>query len=249
MAAVDRTSPVPLYYQVAQKLRDQILSGTFDPGSEIPSERELQEEYNISRHTVRQAIDLLVSEGLVRREQGRGSYILPEGLSVRSRIDTFFEHRAMLREFGYKTTLQHISTQQCQPDKIVQEALGLNGSDQVVCFTKLFLADGEPAILAKDFIPTKVIPQPYDIEGAGGDFFNFVEDMVGQRIEYLLSDILPIAASGDVAKAFQCPEGTPVLLLQELFLDVTQQIPLQFAYNYHHPEYIHYSILRKRRQP
>jgi GntR family transcriptional regulator len=249
MLAIDRKSPVPLYYQVARILRDQILSGAIDPGSEIPSERELQENYNVSRHTIRQAFNLLVSEGLVRREQGRGSYILPEGVKVRSRIDTFFEHNAMLGEFGYKTTVRHIATEQCKPNDSIRMALGLSKEEEVLCFTKLFLANGKPAILAKDHIPLKVIKNPYDPEGAGHSFFPFVEDLVGKRIEYLISDIVPISASGEIADLLRCTEGAPLLLLQELFLDATQQVPLQFASNYHNPELIHFSILRKRRQP
>jgi GntR family transcriptional regulator len=198
---------------------------------------------------VRQAIDLLVSEGLIRREQGRGTYVLPEGIRLRSRLDTFFEHRTMLAEFGYTTSVQYLSTQRSAPDQIVQEALRLGPADQVVCFTKLFLADGKPAVLAKDFVPAKVVPDRYDEQGAGHDFFPFIEAMVGRRIEYLLSDVVPIAAPQEIAVVFQCPPGTPVLLLRELFLDARQQVPLQFAYNYHNPELIRYSILRKRRQP
>jgi GntR family transcriptional regulator len=249
MASVQRNSPIPLYYQVAQAVRNQIFNGAISPSSEIPSERELQDKYQVSRHTIRQAMNLLVSEGLVRRVQGKGSFVLPEGLTVRSRIDTFFEHRTVIREFGFSPVVKHISTQVCSPDAIVRNALNLEASDRVVIFTKLFLADGNPAILAKDIIPEKTIQEGYDPQGAGEDFFDFLEEQLGARVEYLLSDIVPIAAPEEIAGLFNCPVGTPILLLRELFLDSTQNIPLQFAYNYHHYDYIQYSILRNRREP
>lgn len=249
MASVHRNSPIPLYYQVAQTVRSQILGGKIPPSSGIPSERDLMEEFQVSRHTIRQAINLLVSEGLVRREQGKGSYVLPEGLAVRSRIDTFFEHRTVIREFGFQPSIQHISTEVCQPDEIVRKALNLDPGEMTVCFSKLFLADGNPAILAQDHIPQKNIKVDSDPEGAGEDYFSFLEDQVGARLEYLLSDIVPIAAPQEIADIFHCPVGTPILLLRELFLDSTQKIPLQFAYNYHHYDYIQYSILRNRREP
>lgn len=249
MNTIDRNSPLPLYYQVAQHLRNQILTGAIDLNEELPSERELTQSYRVSRHTVRQAIDLLVSEGLVRRVQGVGSYVLPEGLEVRSRIDTFFEHRSMIREFGYQPTVEHVSTESVEPSPEMQEALNIKRGEGVVCFTKLFYADGHPAILGKDHIPEKYIQEPYDIEGAGEEFFSFLERLAGARLEYLLSDILPVSASGEIAHLFQCQEGTPLLLLKELFLDSTQNTPLQYGYNYHHPDYVRYSILRKRREP
>jgi DNA-binding GntR family transcriptional regulator len=127
--------------------------------------------------------------------------------------------------------------------------LQLEPGDEVVCFSKLFLADGKPAILAKDHIPQKIVQQKISDQGAVEDFFNFLEDLVGTRVEYLLSDIVPIASSGEISALFQVPDGTPILLLRELFLDATQQIPLQFAYNYHHYDIIQYSVLRNRRQP
>ena len=249
MSRINRNSPLPLYYQVAQQLRDQILEGEIEVQAELPSERELTENYQVSRHTVRQAIDLLVSEGLVRRVQGVGSYVLPEGIEVRSRIDTFFEHKSVIREFGFTPTVEHISTHTCLPNVEMREALNLREDDEMICFTKLFYADGHPAILARDHIPKKRVQEPFDMEGAGEDFFNFLEQSTGTRLEYLLSDILPVAASDEVAELFQCPEGTPLLLLKELFLDSSQNIPLQYGYNYHHPDYVRYSILRRRREP
>ncbi len=249
MNPIDRNSPLPLYYQVAKHLRDQILDRRIDLKEELPSERDLTNNYRVSRHTVRQAIDLLVSEGLVRRVQGVGSYVLPEGLDVRSRIDTFFEHRSMIREFGFHPEVEHISTETFLPDHEIREALNLHEGEKVVCLTKLFLADGNPAILAKDHVPEKYLEQPYDQTGAGENYFSFLEELTGLRLEYLLSDILPVAAAGEQADLFQCENGTPLLLLKELFLDTTQNKPLQFGFNYHNPKYVRYSILRTRREP
>lgn len=249
MNPIDRSSPLPLYYQVAQHLREQILEREIDLNDELPSERELTQKYRVSRHTVRQAIDLLVSEGLVRRVQGLGSYVLPEGLEVRTRIDTFFEHRSLIKEFGYEPSIEHVSTEQVQPDKEMQEALNLKEGEKVICFTKMFYANGQPAILGKDHIPVKFLQEPYDVSGAGEDYFYFLESITGVRLEYLLSAIIPVTASGEIAQLFQSKEGIPLLLLKELFLDSTQNRPLQYGYNYHHPDYVRYSILRKRREP
>lgn len=249
MNPIDRSSPLPLYYQVAQHLREQILNREIDLNEELPSERELTHKYRVSRHTVRQAIDLLVSEGLVRRVQGVGSYVLPEGLEVRTRIDTFFEHRSLIKEFGYKPSVEHISTAQVRPDREMREALNLEEGEEVVCFTKMFYASGHPAILGKDHIPAKFLQEPYDVKGAGEDYFHFLEGITGARLEYLLSDILPVTASDEIAHLFESEPGTPLLLLKELFLDSTQNRPLQYGYNYHHPDYVRYSILRRRREP
>ena len=70
--SLDRRSPVPLYYQLKEIFRSWIASGKFDSGGRFPSENELQEQFGVSRMTIRRALSELVYEGFLVREQGRG---------------------------------------------------------------------------------------------------------------------------------------------------------------------------------
>src|SRR5919205_4653418 len=70
-----KSGPLPRYYQLKEIIREGIRSGAWPPGSLIPSERELCERYGISRMTARQSITELVNEGLLYREQGRGTFV------------------------------------------------------------------------------------------------------------------------------------------------------------------------------
>jgi len=79
-ASVDPNDYVPRYYQLAKILRERIASGELKPYQPIPSERQLEEIYSISRTTIRQAIDLLVRQGYLYREHGRGTFVSPEKL-------------------------------------------------------------------------------------------------------------------------------------------------------------------------
>src|SRR5215472_7045288 len=75
MSAIYRNSPVPRYHQLKEILREKIRAGEWKPGDIIPSERELSENYGISRMTARQAITDLVNEGVFYREQGKGTFV------------------------------------------------------------------------------------------------------------------------------------------------------------------------------
>lgn len=75
MSTIVRKSPLPRYYQLKEIMREKIRSGEWKPGDLIPSERELGEQYGISRMTARQAITELVNEGLFYREQGKGTFV------------------------------------------------------------------------------------------------------------------------------------------------------------------------------
>lgn len=74
-SGLDKEFPLPLYYQLKEIIKSDIESGRLAPGDLIPSERELVEQYEISRPTVRQAINDLVSEGLLRKEKGKGTFV------------------------------------------------------------------------------------------------------------------------------------------------------------------------------
>src|SRR6266513_39474 len=75
MSAIYRNSPLPRYYQLKEIMRERVQSDEWMPGDLIPSERELGEQYGISRMTARQAITELVNEGLFYREQGKGTFV------------------------------------------------------------------------------------------------------------------------------------------------------------------------------
>src|SRR5690349_24938010 len=70
-----RGGPLPRYYQLKEIIRERIMAGEWEPGALIPSERELCEQYGISRMTARQSITELVNEGYLYREQGKGTFV------------------------------------------------------------------------------------------------------------------------------------------------------------------------------
>lgn len=72
---LDKQSPIPIYIQIEEQLKQQIQQGDFPVGTAIPSERELTERFDVSRMTVRQAITNLVNDGLLYREKGRGTFV------------------------------------------------------------------------------------------------------------------------------------------------------------------------------
>lgn len=75
MPTLERSNPLPLYYQLKEVLKQQIRSGHLAPHTAIPSEPELVSKYQVSRATVRQALSELVNEGLLYRQHGRGTFV------------------------------------------------------------------------------------------------------------------------------------------------------------------------------
>lgn len=97
---VDVSSPIPYYLQISESLRARIQAGEWPRGSQIPTEAELCQAYDVSRITIRQALALLVRDGLLVRGRGKGTFVREPNLTAAPRTVSSFTTE--LRELGMK---------------------------------------------------------------------------------------------------------------------------------------------------
>lgn len=245
MKSIDKHSIIPLYYQLVELLRAQISSGDLGGGDQIPSERDLMQAYNLSRNTVRQALGILQNEGLIVRDHGHGTYVSNLSNSFHYMLDTFLENFDLLRRAGYTPSMQQVSTQKIIPPEIVSSALQLQDREEAICHTMIFFADDRPAMYTQDYLPVKMVGE--NNPPAGGErFWEYLESSSSRHVEYVLIDISPVEAMGEVAEAFQVPPGSPILLFKETFLDETQTVPIAFSLNYFNREVLSFNLLTRR---
>jgi GntR family transcriptional regulator len=150
VTAIDRNSPLPLYYQLKRILLRHIQDGDIIPGETIPSETELQENYGVSRITVRRALGDLASEGYISRQPGRGTFVLQPKLQDRSeRLGGFSES---LSAQGFKVEWQVLQHDLLPVPSSVAQALCIDEGQPVLYFQRLVYADGEPIMLATVYV-------------------------------------------------------------------------------------------------
>jgi GntR family transcriptional regulator len=151
-----RTSPVPLYFQLAEILKERIEAGHWPAGERFPSERELAEEFRISRTVIRPALDLLASDGQLVRIKGRGTFVTPPkvawpiaGLA-----------RLLARPPGHDFEIRILSAgeQDAEPD--VRETLELEpGVATVLQATAVVRSSGAPVYMSNSFIVASRLPE------------------------------------------------------------------------------------------
>jgi GntR family phosphonate transport system transcriptional regulator len=142
-----RGEGVALWRQIVQVLEQAITSGQHEPGSRLPSEAELSARHGVNRHTVRRALDALSLRGLIRIEQGRGSFVAEDvvdyPLGPRTRFSELI--RAQNREPAGR--ILQVSEQPA--DAAVAEALRLRPGRPVLVVERLGLADSRPVVLGR----------------------------------------------------------------------------------------------------
>jgi GntR family transcriptional regulator len=141
-----------MYRQLADDMRARILAGEFGTGDPIPTEAELSRSYQASRITVRHALELLAHEGLVHREQGRGSFVRPRAIAVGPRRLTSFTQE--LGERGAVHTSRVIGLDFV--DAPAGAPLDLGGSARCLRLERLRMADGRPIAHQVTMLPQDV---------------------------------------------------------------------------------------------
>ena len=147
--------PTPKYHRLAQWLRQQIQEGTLRPGDQLPTEAALCEQFGVSRGTVRQAIQMLVLEGLVEREQGRGSFVR------RPRRRAFFTltgFREDMRRQGIQPKTRVLAAEVIPADEATAQRLDIPLGTLVIHIERLHLADDRPILYDKRLLARDLCP-------------------------------------------------------------------------------------------
>jgi GntR family transcriptional regulator len=165
---------IPRYYRLKEILEKRIQSGEFSPGEQFPTDEKLCDEYHLSRGTVRRAVDMLVEEGRLRREQGRGTFVTSPPLTpMFFRLATFDEE---MRQRGRTPGARLLELKLVPADEKLAADLCLPLTEPVIAIARLRLADGQPMAYETRYLAHRVCP----------DLMN--EDLESQSIHKLLID-------------------------------------------------------------
>jgi DNA-binding GntR family transcriptional regulator len=152
--ALDRTSPVPLYFQVATRLQQLIESGELPVGGRLENEIELADRLGVSRPTMRRAIQYLVERGMLVRKRGVGTQIVHPKVRRPVELTSLYDDLAKTGQEPH-TDIRAFEVKPA-PDYIA-EALGIPEGGEIAWFERLRYADGEPLALMHNAVPVAVL--------------------------------------------------------------------------------------------
>ncbi|MEU1180264.1 GntR family transcriptional regulator [Streptomyces sp. NPDC005820] len=157
--ALDRSSPVPLYYQLAQQLESAIEHGALAPGNLLGNEIDLSTRLGLSRPTVRQAIQSLVDKGLLVRRRGVGTQVVHSQVKRPLELSSLYDD---LEAAGQGPTTHVLRNERVPAAADVAAALGIAEGAQVTLLERLRSAHGEPVAYLCNYLP----PALFDLDTA-----------------------------------------------------------------------------------
>jgi GntR family transcriptional regulator len=149
---IDKTIPVPLYYQLLIIIKKNIENGTWKPGETIPTELELMKQYDISRSTIRQAILAMVNDGYLRREKSKGTIVTSPTGRVRF-VGSLISFSDEMEEKGISHQSQILEQNVLPADEEIANKLGLGIGTMVYYLKRIRHVDNQPFLFDEHFIP------------------------------------------------------------------------------------------------
>ncbi|MFI5628654.1 GntR family transcriptional regulator [Streptomyces sp. NPDC051664] len=213
---VDRSSPVPLYYQLSQQLEAAIEQGRLAPGSLLGNEIELAARLGLSRPTVRQAIQSLVDKGLMVRRRGVGTQVVHSQVKRPLELSSLYDD---LEAAGQRPATRVLCNRIEPATARVAAALGVPEGTDVHLVERLRSAHDEPMALLRNHVPAGLVDLGterleatglYRIMRAAGITLHSARQNVGARL-----------ATAEEAAQLAEPEGAPLLTMERTTYDDT----------------------------
>ncbi len=208
---IDKNSQIPLHTQLAALLKAQIAAGVFAPNTSLPSEREMCEQYKISRTTVREAIHQLEREGLIQKIPGKGIYVTEpqQKLAIHVSLKGFTSD--VKREGGFPSSNLVSANLIAFVPNDLKEKMGLETEDEVVKIIRLRCNNGVPLALHTVYLNHKLCPGILDHNLSQVSLFNILTDHYGLALARAEEQIYAGLANQDELKTLSLVYPAAVL--------------------------------------
>jgi GntR family transcriptional regulator len=219
---IQRSSIIPLYYQLLEILIDQIETGLIKPGEPIPSENELSRLYGVSKNTVLQAIKTLQQKRLVYRVRGKGTYVMDPKIS--QNITTLLSFSSEIVGMNGALKNKAMEAKQMPALPAIARHLGIQASEPIYHIQILREVKGSAMALQTSFLPCDLCPGLIDVPFDDGSLFKTLQQRYGIRIASVKETFQAVKADNYEAKLLEVSPGDPLILLERFSYETSGRI-------------------------
>ncbi len=212
---IDRTSPVPAYYQIAMDMKERISRGEWGLDQRLPTETDLAEQYQVCRITLRQAMAELEKDGLVIKKRGRGTFIHAEPKAHITKLNYLLtsddqatpENSSLVSTVLEKRIVTDLFT-------AVHKSLQLKPEDEAVYIKRLYLRDGKPIAITRSHIPAYMVPGLDEIALLNGSLSSTLKKVYNLKPVRVDDSIEAVRATQAECALLQCSNDSPIILIE-----------------------------------
>lgn len=242
---VDAGLPTPLYHQIYLLLRDRIRTGRLARNALLPGEQELTKLFNVSRITVKRALNELAADGLISRHRGRGSIVTAAPIMPVVR-GSFFSLIESLKQMGLETEVKLIEAIDIEAGPSVGQLLEIPADAHVQRAIRLRSLNGEPFSYLLTYIPEAIASLYTPKDMAEAPLLALLE-RVGAEVSEAEQWISAVSAEPTIAAALDVPTSSPLLKIERIMRDKSGR-PVQLVYAHYRSDRFQYHVKTSRRR-
>ncbi|HEX7960139.1 MAG TPA: GntR family transcriptional regulator [Terriglobales bacterium] len=214
LAPLDRESVIPLYYQIRERLLEQIRAGVFKPGQSLPSEQEIADHLGVSRMTGRQALKSLRDLGVTYSVRGKGTFVSAIKLEKDFRQVTSFTEEMTAR--GFRPRSKVLFFELAKADEETMNALQLKTPESVVSLRRIRLANTSPVGIEWSRIPQRMCPDLLDTFDPQTSLYETLAQRYGIKMAITDEIVEAGLASPEEARLLGIARKSPVFLFTRI---------------------------------
>jgi GntR family transcriptional regulator len=241
-----RVKPSPSLESKTAKVLRQYINREFSSGGKLPGEHELVEKLGVNRGTLRGALKLLEQDGLITRRRGDGTYANAHVISIATRLEYLIEYWELIRSSGYEPQAKILSIKNTAASDNIADRLAIARHSQLLVIRQVLSADRNPAIYVEDLIPIDLIKAEYEDHELQESFFDFLENRCFVRLDYTISEIEPCVCSDEITEILELGPCQAILKASATCYSENSK-PIVYSESYYNPNFIRFSVLRKRK--
>ncbi|MES2534492.1 MAG: GntR family transcriptional regulator [Pseudomonadota bacterium] len=224
--------PKPRYSEVADQIRLHIMTGRYGIGSLLPSETELRQQFNVSRHTVREAIRQLQIDGLVSPEQGRGTRV--DSNQDKPHLSVVLGSLDGIARYGRATHLVNLRSKMIVADEALASNLHCQVGEELLYIQSYREPRDDSLSLARAWNETYILGRfasiRDEIETWSGAVYSLIEQRFGERIVSIRQEASALNLDAKLAKRLDVKPGTAGLQVKRTYFSANG-VPLLFGFN------------------
>ncbi|WP_141432226.1 GntR family transcriptional regulator [Bacillus sp. 03113] len=241
---IDKSSPLPIYYQLEELIKKKIEIGELQPNDILPSEREYSEYYQISRMTVRQAFTNLVNDGYLYRRKGKGTFVAEKKFEQELIGLTSFTEEMKKRGLTPSSKMLHFEL--IPATKKMASMLKIKENEPVYEIIRIRLADKEPMAFETLYMSANLV-KGLTAEIASHSLYEYIEEKSGLKMAHASQTIESSIATDAEAQHLNIPKGSPILLFhRHSYLE--NNTPIEVAKSSYRADRYKFSIHIKRQK-
>ncbi|MFW5979381.1 MAG: GntR family transcriptional regulator [Halanaerobium sp.] len=232
----------PLYVQIAEELREEIIDGKYIDSEKIPSETKLAAKMGVSRTTIREAVGILEKDGLVNRIHGVGTIITRSNIPVSGGAERLKSFTESIKDLNMKPGTSYRNFHWEKADEKIANALDIKKGTLIAVLERVRTGDDKPMMYTVDKLPVSIIGKDFTIEEMGESLFVYLREEMDIKLGYSELQLRAIAAEEEVAERLKLNSEAPVLAAEEKYYDSNQN-PVIYCVNIFRTDLYHFKII------